>query len=63
MENENDSSSISAAPIIFIIGTILAFICLFNDHLFWFLVIIVISGGISGAIWQNKKDEKEREER
>jgi hypothetical protein len=63
MENENDSSSISAAPIIFIIGTILAFICLFNDHLFWFLIIMVISGGISGAIWQNKKDEKEREER
>lgn len=63
MENENNSSGISAAPIIFIIGTIIAFICLFNDHFFWFLIIMIITGGISGAIWQNKKDEKEREER
>lgn len=63
MENENNSGGISAAPIIFIIGTIIAFICLFNDHFFWFWIIMVITGGISGAIWQNKKDEKERERR
>lgn len=63
MENENNSSGISAAPIVFIIGTILAFVCLFNDHFFWFMIIMGITGGISGSIWQNKKNEKEREER
>lgn len=63
MENKNNSSSVSAAPFVFIIGTILAFICLFNDHLFWFIIIMGITGGISGSIWQSKKNEKEKEER
>lgn len=63
MENKNNSSDISTAPIVFIIGTIIAFICLFNDHFFWFMIIMGITGGISGSIWQNKKNEKEREER
>lgn len=63
MEKENSSSEISVAPIVFIIGTIIAFICLFNDHFFWCMIIMVITGGISSSIWQNKKNEKEREER
>lgn len=63
MENKNNSSDISAAPIVFIIGTIISFVCLFNDHFFWFMIIMGITGGISGSIWQNKKNEKEREER
>lgn len=63
MKNENNSNDISAAPMIFIIGTILAFICLFNDHFFWFFIIMTITGGISGAIWQDNKKKKEREER
>lgn len=63
MENENNSSGISAAPIVFIIGTILAFVCLFDDHLFEFCIIMVGTTGISGAIWQKKKNEKENKER
>ncbi|MCQ4915674.1 hypothetical protein NE451_14355 [Bacteroides nordii] len=63
MEKENSSSEISVAPIVFIIGTIIAFICLFNDHFFWCMIIMAITGGISSSIWQNKKNKKEREER
>lgn len=63
MGNQNSSNDISAAPFIFIIGTIIAFICLFNDHFFGFMIIMGITGGISGSIWQNKKTKREREEK
>ena len=58
----NSNSNVSSAPFIFIIGTIIAFVCLFNDHFFWFLIIMAITGGISGAIWQDRQKKKEREE-
>lgn len=62
MEN-NSNSNVSSAPFIFIIGTIIAFVCLFNDHFFWFFIIMAITGGISGAIWQEGQKTKERKER
>ncbi|WP_373147708.1 hypothetical protein [Parabacteroides distasonis] len=62
MEN-NSSNNVSCAPFIFIIGTIIAFVCLFNDNFFLFLFVMAITGGISGAIWQDKQKKKEREER
>lgn len=62
MEN-NANSNVSSAPFIFIIGTIIAFVCLFNDHFFWFFIIMAITGGISGAIWQEGQKTKERKER
>lgn len=61
MEN-NSNSNVSSAPFIFIIGTIIAFVCLFNDHFFWFCIIMAITGGISGAIWQDRQKKKERKE-
>lgn len=62
MEN-NSTSNIPIHLIIFIIGTIIAFVCLFNDHFFWFIFIMAITGGIASAIWQDRQKKKEKEER
>lgn len=62
MKNKNGSSSVLRAPFVFIIGTIVAFICIFNDHFFWFLIIMAITSGISSAIWQNRKNKINQQE-
>lgn len=60
MEN-NSTSNIPIHLIIFIIGTIIAFVCLFNDHFFWFIFIMAITGGIASAIWQDRQKKKKNE--
>lgn len=58
MGNNSNSSHI----VVFITGTVIALIFLYSDHLFWFWVIMVITAGISGAMWDNVRRQKEIEE-